>query len=191
MDVREMQGDARMARRKRELIGVRVHGDRRGTYRRREGKKCYKTVGNLTMGGPRPARKRTMYNATNRNPTSGKGCGQDATRCGRRHASDRARECTHRAQLILSSSTSNLSVELGGITGGKPRGPYAWKGRERSARALWTIRGKRSGDCGSGAWSGKGTNTHVVWCRGQDGLLAEGQLRYTCRVKENGIEDVR
>ena len=70
MDVREMQGDARMARRKRELIGVRVHGDRRGTYRRREGKKCYKTVGNLTMGGPRPARKRTMYNATNRNPTS-------------------------------------------------------------------------------------------------------------------------
>ena len=28
-------------------------------------------------------------------------------------------------QLISSSSTSNLSVEFGGITGGKPRAPYA------------------------------------------------------------------
>ena len=33
------------------------------------------------------------------------------------------RECAN--QLILSSSTSNWRVELGGITGGKPRVPYA------------------------------------------------------------------
>lgn len=32
---------------------------------------------------------------------------------------------TMRTQLILSNSTSNLSVEFGGMTGGKPRAPYA------------------------------------------------------------------
>lgn len=30
-----------------------------------------------------------------------------------------------RPQLIFRSSTSNLSVEFGGITGGNPRAPYA------------------------------------------------------------------
>lgn len=29
--------------------------------------------------------------------------------------------------LIFKSSTSNLSAEFGGMTGGKPRLPYAWR----------------------------------------------------------------
>ena len=72
---------------------------------------CYRTMRIL----------HNMTVANNRKPDAG----------GRRAGRDRPvridpkprRECAN--QLILSSSTSNWRVELGGITGGKPRAPYA------------------------------------------------------------------
>ncbi len=101
---------------------------------------------NLTTGRPRPravqVSKRMLCTnaiAANRKPyvvVAGRVGGIDEIRIrhslakpeqpDRRAAGPGARNALARAaQLILSSSTSNLSVELGGITGGKPRAPYA------------------------------------------------------------------
>ena len=84
-------------------------------------------------------------------------------------------------QLIASNSTSNLSVELGGMTGGKPRAPYACERMNREAggnRKAWSkneynvsvpfTRGEKQ------ALSRKlDAETHVVRCCRQDGLLAQ------------------
>ena len=88
----------------------------------------YKTGGNLTTGRPsRPEMTTHMYTTTNQ-PRPGTANVQ------RSRARAREEGTVQHHQLILSSSTSNRSVELGGITGGKPRAPYACEERRNERR---------------------------------------------------------
>jgi hypothetical protein len=94
-------------------------------------------------------------------------------------------------QLIFSSSTSNFSVEFGGIVGGKPRAPYAWVSKERyeqTGKGRWGDndvgdRGQIDESEVKKISSEKQTEqregfTNIVCRCSEDGLLTQRQLGY-------------
>ncbi len=87
---------------------------------------CYKTVEQWESHNGRPVRPEHIR-TNNRYPDSERACGGGGHggRWGGQTEGARGGRVVRVHQLILSSSTSNRSTELGGITGGKPRAPYA------------------------------------------------------------------